>query len=622
MANSNIRQACLVLSSVCDGAKAQDGEGFNKMDAIFARDLLKHETWTDAQAKALHKMLRKYKGQLSSLGVDYDTIPIPEDVPKAQPKVIKNTSYKNGRVYLSFRTTSKDDFFQIIDFIKALPGREYHADRKIWSIPDSKYNIDSIKENGFDLCPELKNKVAESECPLPEIKVPDNLSLYPFQVEGVQMLERLNGKALLADEMGLGKTVQAVTYLKLHPEDRPALIIVPASIKINWQREINKWLPGENTTVISGSKTAITGDENIIIINYDILKNYLELLSEMNIKIVIIDESSNIKNSKTLRAKAVKYISKGVEKVICISGTPIMNRPGELFTTLNLLDPQQFNNWYRYAKEFCSPTYNGFGWDFKGASNTEKLNNILVNSFMIRRLKKDVLKDLPPKVRSVIPIELKNRTEYDIAENDLIQWIFNTEGKESAHKASMAEALVRFEKLKQLSIKGKLDDCIEWIENIIESEKLVVFCVHHSVIDALKEKFGDIAVKLDGRDNINERQKSVDSFQNDPNVKLFIGNIKAAGMGITLTSATNVAFLECDWVPALHDQAESRCHRIGSTGECINIYYLVGLGTIEEELLQIIDHKRVIISQIMDGDMPEDNSLISELIEKYKERGI
>jgi SWI/SNF-related matrix-associated actin-dependent regulator 1 of chromatin subfamily A len=326
-----------------------------------------------------------------------------------------------------------------------------------------------------------------------------------------------------------------------------------------------------------------------------------------------------IRNPKALRTRSIKYLAKNIPHIICITGTPVINRPIEFFTTLNMLDPVQFPNYFKYAQEFCSPSHNGFGWQYKGASNTEKLHELLTRSFMIRRLKKDVLTQLPPKTRTIIPMEINNRVEYNEARDDLIQYLSRTEGSDAAEKASMAETLVKFSKLKQLSIKGKLDLCIEWIENFIQEQKLVVFCVHHNTIDALIEKFEDIAVKLDGRDSQNQRQKAIDSFQNDENIKLFIGNIKAAGVGITLTAASSAAFLELPWTPGECSQAEDRIHRIGQESSHVDIYYLAGFNTIDEEMAEIIDNKKKTIDAIMDGIDTEEKDLISELIEKYKQ---
>jgi SWI/SNF-related matrix-associated actin-dependent regulator 1 of chromatin subfamily A len=246
---------------------------------------------------------------------------------------------------------------------------------------------------------------------------------------------------------------------------------------------------------------------------------------------------------------------------------------------------------------------------------------------MIRRKKEDVLKDLPDKVRSFIPIQLHNEKEYRKAEADFITYIEEVKGKEAAEKASKAETMVSIEGLKQLAVKGKLVEAIEWIENFLESgEKLVVFTVHHFVIDALMAKFSyidkthklaDRVVKVDGSVSMTDRQRAVDTFQNNPNCRLFIGNIKAAGVGITLTASSNVVFLELPWTPGDVTQAEDRCHRIGQK-ESVNIYYLLATGTIEEEIALLLDKKRKVLDAVTDGIETNQETLLKELIRMYK----
>jgi len=416
-----------------------------------------------------------------------------------------------------------------------------------------------------------------------------------------------------------GKTVQVLMYAKIHPELRPMLIVVPATLKINWSREITKWGVSGKVQILSGRDAYVDKSCDITIINYDILSDNLDKLVDINFKLLIADEIHLCKNTKTKRTKAFKYLSKKIKHIICISGTPIINRPLEFWPTLNTLCPEIFNNFYRYTQKFCGAEHNGYGWQNKGSSNTDELNDILVKSIMIRRLKKDVMKDLPPKLRSIIPMEITNREEYDFAEKDLIAYINSTQGYEKAQKASNAEILVKFGTLKKLAVLGKMKQINEWVENFIAGNKLVLGCTHHFSIDMLYERFKKIAVKLDGRDSPRKKQEAVDRFQNDDNIKLFLGNIKAAGVGITLTAASNVGFIECPWTPGECDQFEDRCHRIGTIADCVNAWYLVGLNTIEESIVELIDQKRKVVMAVLDGEEPEDSSLVSELIKQFKE---
>ncbi len=615
-----LKEAAAALARVCDNAVEKDGQGYNSYDSNFAKQLLAKSFWTYNMATAIHKMLNKYSGQLLNFGIRYEELPLPDPteaiyIPTARTE-FKRAEIKIDTIYLNFSTPTTEEFNKILEEIRKLPGRVWNKDNKQWELPANKFSYDKLKELGFEIKGQAINEIDTKDIVIP---VDKGLRLYPFQEDGIKLLEKFNGRALLADDMGLGKTIQVITYLKLHPELRPAIIICPATLKINWQRELKKWLPKATTRVVQGRQFVFDDDYDITIINYDILKDYLELLMEIDFRIMILDESHAIKSSKAQRSKAVKKLSRRMEKIICMTGTPITNRPIEFFTTLNMLDSKLFPNYYHFGMEFCSGEQGAYGLEFKGASNIEKLNAILRNSFMIRRKKEDVLKELPPKQRTVIPLEIDNRKEYDAAEADIINYLSRTEGEETAQKAVMAEALIRFNKLKQLTIAGKMKQIISWIDNFLESdEKLIIFCIHHKTTDTLMEKYSEIAVKLDGRDSPNQKQKAVDAFQSDARIKLFIGNIQAAGVGITLTAACNVAFLELPWVPAFCDQAEDRSLRIGQKANCVNIYYLLGLNTVEEEISEIIDSKRRVITAIMDGELPEQQSMLTILMNRYR----
>lgn len=237
---------------------------------------------------------------------------------------------------------------------------------------------------------------------------------------------------------------------------------------------------------------------------------------------------------------------------------------------------------------------------------------------MIRRKKVDVLKDLPEKIRSYIPIELDNATEYYKAESDFIEWVKDTKGKEAAEKVSRTAQISSIETLKQLAVKGKLKQAINWIEDFLQSDKkLVVFATHHFVIDYLMTSFPDISVKIDGRVSQTERQVAVDKFQNDDNIKLFVGNIEAAGIGITLTKASDVVFLELPWTPAKLEQAIDRLHRIGQKFS-VTVYFLLANNTIEERIAKLLDIKRKIVDGILDGQESDEDSLFGELMKSYK----
>jgi len=510
---------------------------------------------------------------------------------------------------------------QLLHHVRSLFGRQWHNQAKCWSAPLSIDNIKQLQEWGFNIDPRLYQAIQESELKTQRaVSLPTKDfkgELYPFQKQGVEFLEKTNGRALIADEMGLGKTVQALAWLHIHPEKRPAIIVVPASLKLNWKKEAERWLHNPKIEVLQGSNTRkLRGD--VIIINYDILHNWLDPLREINPKVLITDECHYYKSNKAKRTKAVKLLAKAVDHFIALSGTPIVNKPIEAYNALRLINYDLFKNFRHFADRYCNPKWNGFGMSYEGASNTQELHDLLKSTVMIRRLKKDVLPELPEKTRSFFPLQLTNQSEYTKADNDLIQFLRETKGNAAARKAIFAEALTRIEVLKQLAVKGKLEEAINWISDFLEVEnKLVVFATHKFVIDTLIERFKGIAVKIDGSCTPNERQRAVESFQNDANIHLFVGNIQAAGVGITLTASSNVAFLELPWTPGALVQAEDRCHRIGQKDN-VNIYYLLATGTIEDTIAALLDRKRKTLDAVLDGIETDQESLLTELIKQYQ----
>ena len=511
----------------------------------------------------------------------------------------------------------------LIEQIKSLPGRRYHNEgtSRYWTCPLTKESVHKLSQWDFSLDQSLQKELIQKKEPISitgELKIPGlKMKLRPFQEEGVKFLEKKNGSALIADEMGLGKTVQTLAWLQWHPELRPAIVVTPASVKLNWQKECNLWMTEPEVQVLSGTRagTPITG--RIIIINYGILWHWIEHLTSINPKVLVMDECHYIKNSKALRTKAIKLLVKPISHRIGLSGTPIINRPMEAYNAIKIIDGSILPGFFPFAMRYCGAKHNGFGWDFTGASNTEELHEKL-SGVMIRRLKKDVLKELPPKTRSVVPMQLSNMKEYKKAETDFISFVKETKGAKAAGKAGNAKQLARIEGLKQLAVKGKIDSVVDWIKDFLEIDgKLVVFATHKATIDRLMKEFENVAVKIDGSTSQTDRDKAIAQFQTQETTRLFVGNIRAAGIGITLTAASNVAFVELGWSPGEHDQAEDRIHRIGQEAESINIHYLLASDTIEESIARLIDRKREVLNMVLDGTGADEGSLLSQLIEEY-----
>lgn len=604
--------------------------GFNSADAGFmssmAEQFLRKGSLTERQIPYVKKCMPKYIEQLMAIGfgpINFDTL---SQITPAELPTIQTAKLQNNNITIKFQYPKGDPrFFETVEKVKALPGRRFDGKEKTWKCPLSIEAIEKLTEWKFDISSDLLEwykKITSTPELNSSLEIPGlQKELFPFQKEGVSFIESRGGKVLIGDEMGLGKTAQALAWLQLHPELRPVVIIVPASLKLNWLKEISIWMQSEQTHIISGQKAYPLPHKSIFIINYDILPAWVEEFKKADISTIILDESHYIKNSTAKRSKAVIKLCKNIKHVIALSGTPIINRPIEFYNTIKIIEPGLFPSRWKFAHEFCGARHNGFGWDFNGATKTTELHNLLTSTIMIRRKKEDVLKDLPPKIRSVVPLEIENYEEYKFAESDIISWIRENEGKEKAEKAKQAEVLVAFEKLKQLAINGKIKQCIKWIENFLESDqKLVVFATHKKTINLLMDHFNKIAVKLDGSTPADQRQIVVEQFQNDEKIRLFVGNIKAAGIGITLTAASNVCFLELPWTPGEAEQAEDRCHRIGQKASSINIYYLIANGTIEEDIAEIISKKQKVLTAILDGEEVDQDSVLSALLKKINKK--
>jgi SNF2 family DNA or RNA helicase len=618
----------------------QNSVGFNAVDAEIMTDMAQFYErkggLSQKQLKFLQPKLRKYLRQLEAYGVQ----PKPNAWGRKQSGPSKPEVTLEGEdMIIRFPYNQ-----ELMARVKTLSNRRWKPDHpggKAWVAPLCVESYEALLEWGFSMDSALLKWYKSLEATgFTAIDVPGlGMELFPFQKVGVGFIESRQGRALIGDEMGLGKTAQALAYLQLHPKLRPAVVVCPASLKLNWQREAHMWLDNPVTHVLSGRKAEpglLPPKNDIFIINYDILDAWWETLLAEGVRAVIIDECHYIKNSKAKRTKASLKLARHsqVESIIALSGTPIVNRPVEFFTTLNLLRRDLFPSFWRYAQEFCGARHNGFGWDFTGATKTNLLHE-KVKPLMIRRVKEDVLTELPPKRRQIVPVNLDNWDEYREEAQTLRDWIQEAieagvldleqaremmQADKSRKQSAGAEALVLIEKLKQLCLKGKKKAACDWLHDYLETaDKLVVFATHHATIDYLKEEMARYnPVVIDGRVSMNKRQEAVDRFQADPECRLFLGNIRAAGVGLTLTASNATCFLELGWTPGEHDQAEDRVHRIGQTADSVMAYYLIASGTIEEDIAQLLDKKRRVLDAVLDGKATEETSLLMELLNLYK----
>jgi len=452
--------------------------------------------------------------------------------------------------------------------------------------------------------------------------------LYRYQRQGVRRIERFGIRSLLADEMGLGKTLQFLATLRRnHKQCIPAVVVCPASLKWNWARESMMHI-GCRALVAEGRTPPKTSPmklkPRLVVINYEILPYWLDWIEDLDPKLIGIDECQYIKNREAQRTKAVKMLCRKRPHIVMMSGTPLTSRPAELWPALNILMPDQFNSFMTYAWDFCKPRRTPWGWEYKGATNLDELHGLLTDTCMVRRRKMDVLDQLPAKTRSVVAFSLSRdaRKEYDYAEKNFMRWLSKSKGKAIAKRAHKAEQLVKMGYLKRLAASLKYETTIEWIDTFFEDTdgKLVLFGIHQKIIKALVERYKSMAVYVDGSVTGHKRQIAVDQFQNNDKTRLFVGNLQAAGVGITLTASHNVAFAELGWTPGEHTQGEDRIHRIGQTNAA-QCYYLVARNTIEEDLCRILQEKQAVLEATLDGvDTGEDLDIFDQLTKSIEQR--
>jgi SWI/SNF-related matrix-associated actin-dependent regulator 1 of chromatin subfamily A len=383
----------------------------------------------------------------------------------------------------------------------------------------------------------------------------------------------------------------------------PVVIVCKAGLKKHWQNEC--WqhfkLP---STILSGSipiGASAFKKDRILIVNWDILDPWLPFLRSIEPKAVAGDEIHAIGNMNTRRCRAFRILCKGVKIVIGISGTPLTNRPFELYPILHILDPEQFDSPFTFGMNFCDGENNRGRWQFSGARNLKTLNVMLKKSCLIRRLKEDVLAELPPLQRFVIPLEITDRAQYDRAENDIVAWLAETD-LAAAQRAARAERYTRFSYLKRLAAWLMFDSLTEWIDSFLEESdgKLFMGTIHTQMILALHEKYKDLATFINGSLSMNKRQEAEDYFRKDPKCRVLFGQIKAAGEGLNLPECQTPALAELPWTPGACNQFIGRCHRMTSTLP-VNAYFLIPANTIVSDLCKIIQRKQKITDQTLDG---------------------
>src|SRR6478735_51237 len=437
--------------------------------------------------------------------------------------------------------------------------------------------------------------------------------LAPFQWAGVRYA--LNARrAFLADEQGLGKTVEALAALEADGAF-PAIVVCPASLKLNWEREARDWLPHRTRTLVTG-KSGIPEAADITILNYEIVSAHRDALARRRAKALVLDESHLAKNPRAKRTQAVRRLAAALPADglrLALTGTPVLNHAEELISQLRVLGRlEDFGSGARFARQFQGPLLE------------ERLHWHLRRTCFVRRLKREVLPQLPEKRQVVLPVALDNEQEYRLAEQDVIAWLREqpldlSELDAKIARVLRAERLAQLTTLQRLAAKGKLHAALAWIHDFLASgEPLVVFARHVEVQEAVLARFPD-AVHLMGRDKIPERDEAVRAFQDPDGPQLLVAATRVAAQGFTLTRASNVAFLELEWTPAMHDQAEDRLHRIGQR-DAVTAWYVLAAGTIDETMAELVARKRGIVGAVTDGRRLDGDNLVDELVKDLRER--
>ena len=473
------------------------------------------------------------------------------------------------------------------------------------------------------------------------LRVPDGLTYLPYQKAGIALALRWESM-LLADEMGLGKTIQAIGVINNDASIKRVLVVCPASLRLNWRRELERWLVEPRSIALWTTKEQSPAD--IIIVNYDILGKLTGKLRVAPFDLMIVDEAHYCKNPKAQRTKALfgtrqtklAAPSPGVpaRRTLLMTGTPIVNRPAELLPLLESLGGEvmrRVGGSWRYLQRYCNAHRKNAGgrlvWDFTGASHLEELQAILRETCMVRRLKAEVLTELPPKQRQVIELEsaglesiiererlavaqqeeridaLREAVELSKAEDNYEAWVEAVENLRQGMQALFTE----ISKQRHATALAKIPQVIAHVREALEDDaghKVVVMAHHRDVQDALYAEFGELATLHRGGMPDVEKQAAVDRFQSDATCQVFIGSILASGVGITLTASSHVVFAELDWVPGNMTQAEDRCHRIGQHDNVL-VQHLVLDGSLDATMAKTLVRKQAVIDAALDDEIAE-----------------
>lgn len=528
------------------------------------------------------------------------------------PKKIKFTS-GYFRVYFPM------DPDLVLEVKRSLPGRFWSEELGCWLVPSNRkiYTpmVDFANRNGFETDITAVEELARLDAPTMIENLPTvQATLRPYQKEGVVYILE-NERVLLADDMNLGKTLQTLATVEAG-DWYPAIVVCPASLRINWEKEIRKFLPHREPGMLLAN--TIPGNADIFILSYEGLETWLGwIAANLDPAVIILDEAHYIKNYQASRSALCMQLAKLARRKIAITGTPILARPGELMNLLSFLNRlSDFGGFWKFGEKYCKAhqkevyARNPSGgkpikklvWDFSGADNLEELQTKLRESCMLRRTKTEVRKDLPPKVTETVWVPLEPpdlRADYELAVDDFRAWV--KEHKKDA-KLFKALALTQLGELRRIAVMGKLTAAREWVRNFLEDDpgKLVIFTVHKEPARILAEELECLLV--DGDQPPTVREKVLELFHTKELARVLVATIGAAGIGINITAAETALFLELDWTPAVLRQAEDRLRRDQT------IFYLLSPGTVDDYLVRVLEGKEDVFNQALNHFVTEEET--------------
>jgi len=443
---------------------------------------------------------------------------------------------------------------------------------------------------------------------------------FPFQREDIELAVRLNGRCFLSGEMGVGKTMESlgvVSYFRT--EGSRHLFIVPSYLRGNWWREIDHWT-GEDSQIIFKTKDELS-EKPFLIISYDLAVRKFQELNKIKWETIVCDESHYLK-SRT--AKRVKTLSKMISKAphtMLLSGTPALSKPCELYTQLHMLFPVHFKQFTQFALRYCDLKKTHWGWDSNGATNCDEMGTIM-KKCMVRRLKKDVLGDLPKKIRKEVFIDLlkKEKKELEKQFQELEQLNAILRKVQVANKRTRDMAFQRQSLIAEMfraTARAKIRAVYDYVAGVVQDnpdQKIIIFGFHMITLDniqQLAEQLKESFMRIDGSTPQQDRQSLVDAFQNPDGPRLAILSIGACNSGLTLTACHYTIFAELTWTPSLLLQCEDRTHRIGQDEVC-HYDYLIAQDTLDERVMKKIQNKHSLLDHIIDSKANTDGFNIEE----------